>query len=64
MLDPTYSIRLEWDAEAQQWLGSSDDIHGLILAAPTLAGLLREAAEVAPQLMELNGQPCPAGSDE
>lgn len=56
-----YSLIAKWDAEAQMWCGYSDDILGLVLQADTLADLLCEAAEVAPELMRLNGQPNPKG---
>lgn len=65
---PRYSLIVEWDAEAKVWCGYSDrqagcwdEIHGLVLEAPTLADLFRDAAEIAPELMRLNGQECPEG---
>jgi hypothetical protein len=67
---PRYSLIVEWDADAQVWCGYSDrtigawdEIHGLVIEAPTLAELFHEAAVVAPELMRLNGQPCPPGGD-
>lgn len=54
-----YTIRAEWDAQADRWVGTSPDIIGLVVEAASLPALLSDAAEMVPLLMPANGQAMP-----
>ena len=48
-------VNAYWDAEAEVWSASSDDVPGLAIEAATVE-LLRERLKViVPELLELNG---------
>ena len=54
----TFAINAYWDAEAQVWIATSDDVSGLVLEDPTYEGVLREARLAIPDLLECGGIPC------
>ncbi|HEU0156576.1 MAG TPA: DUF1902 domain-containing protein [Stellaceae bacterium] len=51
----SYSIRAEWDGEAQVWVASSDDVPGLATGADTFEELIEKLKVVVPELLEENG---------
>ena len=54
----TFAINAYWDAEAQVWIATSDDVSGLVLEDRTYEGVLREARLAIPDLLECGGIPC------
>ena len=53
-----YMIHCLWDAEADVWVASNDEIP-LTLCAATLDHLMDRVREAVPELVELNGLPQP-----
>lgn len=51
----SYSIRAEWDGEAEVWVASSDDVPGLATGADTFEELIEKLKVVVPELLEENG---------
>ena len=50
-----YHVRAEWDAEAEVWVASSDDVPGLATGADTFEALVEKLKVVIPELLEENG---------
>lgn len=50
-------IRAEWDAEANVWVATSDDVPGLVTEADTLEVLSAKLAAMVPDLLDANGYP-------
>lgn len=50
-----YVIRLTWDAEADVWIATSDDIPGLVLESGSFDALLERIRFTVPELLSLNG---------
>ncbi len=50
-----YEIRAEWDAEAEVWVASSDDVPGSATGANTFEELIAKLRSVIPELLEENG---------
>jgi hypothetical protein len=44
-----------WDPETCVWIGTSDDVPGLVLETESLDAMLRRAREMLPELAEMNG---------
>ncbi|WP_346016735.1 DUF1902 domain-containing protein [Chroococcidiopsis sp. CCMEE 29] len=51
MTQTTFKIQSFWDAEAQVWLATSDDIPGLVTEASTLESLTQKLREIIPELI-------------
>ncbi len=49
-----YRVQADWDAEAQVWTATSEDVPGLVVEAESLDALVDEAKALAPELLELN----------
>lgn len=49
-----YLIQAEWDANAQVWVASSDDVPGLVTEAGITA-LESKLKTMVPELLEANG---------
>ena len=47
-------INAEWDAEANVWVATSDDVEGLAIEAATMDALIERLKIIIPELMELN----------
>lgn len=47
-------IRAQWDAEAQVWVATSDDVAGLATEAQTLKELSDKLDSMVPELLQLN----------
>ncbi|HJU18485.1 MAG TPA: DUF1902 domain-containing protein [Stellaceae bacterium] len=50
-----YTIKAEWDGEAEVWVASSDDVPGLATGADTFEELIEKLKVVVPELLEENG---------
>ena len=48
-------VKAEWDAEAEVWVATSDDLPGLVTEAETIEALQRKLAIMVPELLEANG---------
>jgi Domain of unknown function (DUF1902) len=49
-------IRVLWDAEAEVWVATSDDMIGLVAEAETFDQLVDDVKGLAPELIALNGR--------
>jgi predicted RNase H-like HicB family nuclease len=58
---PPYHVKAEWDADAEVWVASSDDVPGLATGADTFESLVEKLKVVIPELLEENGL-LPAGA--
>ena len=54
-LPPVYTVTAEWDAEANVWVATSDDVPGLATGADTFEALAAKLRVMVPELLELNG---------
>ena len=52
---PPYHIKAEWDAAAEVWVASSEDVPGLATGADTFESLIEKLKVVIPELLEENG---------
>ena len=50
-------VRAEWDAEANVWVATSDDVPGLATEAETLEQLSLKLDVMVPELLDANGYP-------
>lgn len=48
-------VRAEWDPEAGVYVGTSEDVPGLVAEAATLPELQEKLADLIPALLEMNG---------
>jgi hypothetical protein len=53
----TYRITFTWDDEAEVWIATSDDIHGLILEHSSFDRLVEKVRLAVPELMEMEKIP-------
>ena len=49
-----YSIRADWDPEAEVWVATSDDVPGLVTESPTIEALTAKLKTLIPDLLEAN----------
>jgi predicted RNase H-like HicB family nuclease len=50
-----YNIQAFWDAQAEVWVATSEEVSGLATEADTLENLNDKLREIIPQLLMLNG---------
>ncbi|MGH7067499.1 MAG: DUF1902 domain-containing protein [Acetobacteraceae bacterium] len=50
-----YQVQACWDAAAEVWVVTSDDVPGLATGADTLEELIEKLKVVIPELLEANG---------
>ncbi|HYD50264.1 MAG TPA: DUF1902 domain-containing protein [Terriglobales bacterium] len=50
-----YTVKAEWDDDANVWVATSDDVPGLATEAPSLEHLLTKLRAMVPEMLELNG---------
>lgn len=50
----TYTVRADWDAEAEVWVAFSDEVPGLATEAATLEALTEKLRTLIPELLEAN----------
>jgi Domain of unknown function (DUF1902) len=51
------TVKARWDGEADVWIATSDDVHGLVVEADTWPAMIEEVRLILPDLLELQGQP-------
>lgn len=51
---PAYTIRADWDPEADVWVAVSDEVPGLATEAATLEALTEKLRALIPELLEAN----------
>jgi hypothetical protein len=56
-MDRSVTIKAQWDNEANVWVATSDDVHGLVVEADTWPAMIEEVRLVLPDLLELLEQP-------
>ncbi len=49
-----YTINFTWDAEADVWIATSNDIPGLVLESGSFDALLERTRFAVPELLKLN----------
>jgi len=49
-----YTIKLEWDSQANVWIATSDDVPGLVLESGSFDALIERVRYAVPELLELN----------
>ncbi len=52
----SYRVKMLWDAEADVWVATSEDVPGLVLESGSFDALLERIKYAIPELIELNGQ--------
>ena len=60
----TVLVRAEWDAEADVWVATSDDVPGLAVEAEKFKDLIKILNDVVPELLVENGVLLPDGPTE
>ena len=50
-----YHVHAAWDAEAEAWVATSDDVPGLVTGADTLEALVEKLRVLVPEMLEVNG---------
>lgn len=56
-MNRSIAIQARWDAEADVWIATSQDVPGLVVEADTWPGMIEEVRLVLPDLLEASGQP-------
>jgi predicted RNase H-like HicB family nuclease len=54
-MNKPYFVRAEWDADAEVWVATSDDVPGLVTEAATIEALHDKLKSMVPELLEANG---------
>ena len=54
MAQRAFSVRADWDDEAQVWVAVSEDVPGLATEAPTIEALVAKPRVMVLELLELN----------
>jgi hypothetical protein len=49
-----FKVQAFWDAEAEVWVATSDDVPGLVTEASTIEVLTQKLREMIPELIFLN----------
>ena len=49
-----YTIKLEWDSQANVWIATSNDVPGLVLESGSFDALIERVRYAVPELLELN----------
>ncbi|MBD2432808.1 MULTISPECIES: DUF1902 domain-containing protein [Fischerella] len=55
MTQLTYKVEAFWDAEAEVWVATSEDVPGLVTEASTIETLMQKLKVMIPELIQLNG---------
>lgn len=55
-VDTIYTVNFDYDADADVWVATSDDLQGLALEGGSLDALQERVRNAVPELLELNGQ--------
>ena len=51
-----YKISFSWDGEANVWIATSEDIHGLILEHSSFDTLMEKVRLAVPELLEIENR--------
>ena len=51
----SYRVKMLWDAEADVWVATSENVPGLVLESGSFDALLERIKYAIPELIELNG---------
>ena len=54
-MNKPYLVRAEWDAGVGVWVGTSDDVPGLVTEAQTIEALDAKLKHIVPELLQANG---------
>ncbi|MFB2769457.1 DUF1902 domain-containing protein [Pelatocladus sp. BLCC-F211] len=54
MKQMTFKVQAFWDAEAEVWVATSEDVPGLVTEASTIEVLTQKLREMIPELIFLN----------
>ncbi|MGM3305923.1 DUF1902 domain-containing protein [Anabaena sp. WFMT] len=54
MTQITYQVEAFWDAEAEVWVATSEDVPGLVTEASTIEVLTAKLRVIIPELLVLN----------
>jgi len=49
-----YTIKLEWDSQANVWIATNDDVPGLVLESGSFDALIERVRYAVPELPKLN----------
>lgn len=52
---PTLTVHAIWDAEAEVWVATSEDVPGLATEAANPSELIQKLQTMIPELLRLNG---------
>jgi predicted RNase H-like HicB family nuclease len=55
MESSTYHVQADWDADANVWVATSEDVPGLATEAATIEELAARLRTLIPELLEANG---------
>jgi len=53
-MDKPYYVHAEWDADAQVWVATSEEVPGLATESVSLDALAQKLDVMIPELIELN----------
>ncbi len=54
MTQITFNVEAFWDADAEVWVATSDDVPGLVTEASTIEVLTQKLREIIPELIVFN----------
>jgi hypothetical protein len=54
-MNRSITIQARWDGEANVWIATSADVHGLVVESETWPDMIKEVQLVLPDLLELMG---------
>ena len=52
-----FDVLAIWDADAEVWVATSDDVPGLTTEAPSMEELIEKLRVMIPELLDANGFP-------
>ena len=55
-MEAEYRIIFSWDGEANVWIATSEDIHGLILEHSSFDALMEKVRIAVPELLEIENR--------
>ena len=55
-MESEYKISFSWDGDANVWIATSEDIHGLILEHSSFDTLMEKVRVAVPELLEIENR--------